>query len=414
MSFHLRVFQHNFRKFSRLRTVAYSIECGGNKSDSVSKETDAQDGLSCKLGKIWPEENLVENLPVLLITKPQTSLAVQTLTATQSLPGHYNDHTNEKCLVPLNKSDIERLLRGAVLSNSERIDSTHHLLDCIKPYSYTTDDIYIVSPPTSSSAHKVNYNMLSDSVISQENISVTFTDQDNFSKYCAMDDIKSDNSILANDNIMLCSAGQSKGEKNSNATKGTSLPSVEQLEKMKEALTLEVQKFFKHKLDYGILHPNVILENNFWGKEEISEGINRYAIQMLKFRAISHCVFTTVVMQVLSISSNRENGTITLKWRVRGLPQLYIFYFWRYTPWTYRKNLENDMKWHDGISVFTLKSDGLIHKHRIDRVQVDEEPLAVKKKTLATKLALLVGLSPKPSLNDFSSFFMKKSYLNPK
>ncbi|XP_070183340.1 uncharacterized protein [Littorina saxatilis] len=195
-----------------------------------------------------------------------------------------------------------------------------------------------------------------------------------------------------------CSAGPQQS-----AGPGGEGPNLDQLRAVEAYFIEIIPSFFKSRMDYQVYHPNIVLENNFWGQNEVAVGIKQYAMQMMKLRALTHLKFAHVHMEVVTSDCVEEEGAVRIEWRIVGISQLKALRFWKYTAWSYNKTFREDAEWIGGVSTLTVDKDGLVTIHRLDRVTPDEGQ-AAKQMSLTAKLALLLGLgSPKPSLSDFSS-----------
>lgn len=71
-------------------------------------------------------------------------------------------------------------------------------------------------------------------------------------------------------------------------------------------------------------------------------GINQYAMQMMKMRALTHLKYAHVHMEVVSSICLPEEGIVRVQWRVVGLSQLKALRFWKYTAWSYSKSFRED------------------------------------------------------------------------
>ncbi|KAL8597521.1 hypothetical protein ACOMHN_033392 [Nucella lapillus] len=208
--------------------------------------------------------------------------------------------------------------------------------------------------------------------------------------------------------VLHCS-GSDVPQSSSNGDKSQGKgPSFDQLKAVETFFIESLPKFFKSRLEYRVYHPDVVFENNFWGENQVTVGINQYAVQMMKLRGLTHLKYAHVHMEVVSSACLQEEGVIRLQWRMVGLSQLKALRFWKYTAWSYSKSFKDDAEWIEGISILNINRDGLVVKHRLDRVTPSDEGIT-KAPSFAAKLALLFGLSaPKPSLSDFNSLLYRR------
>ncbi|ESO86377.1 hypothetical protein LOTGIDRAFT_129336, partial [Lottia gigantea] len=92
-------------------------------------------------------------------------------------------------------------------------------------------------------------------------------------------------------------------------------------------------------------------------------GIQSYWLQLASLKSLGRLYYSKPRMEILSMSSHIENGTVIVRWRVSGIPQLRVLQFWKF-----RSKEPLEIVWHEGISTFYVKDDGLIHLHKLDRV----------------------------------------------
>lgn len=66
-----------------------------------------------------------------------------------------------------------------------------------------------------------------------------------------------------------------------------------------------------------------------------------YVTEAAKFRLYGHIKFAFVKFDIIKITKHEEDGTIRLRWRVRGMTGTRIFLqFWRYKLWEWNKMFE--------------------------------------------------------------------------
>nr|CAG4651994.1 EOG090X09QP [Triops cancriformis] len=186
------------------------------------------------------------------------------------------------------------------------------------------------------------------------------------------------------------------------------LPDEGQLQKVATVLADSLPKLFLQPLDYTIYSKDVTFIDNIRGKKTV--GLFDYVKQVALLRAVGHLRFAYVRFEILKMTVHPEDGTIKIRWSIRGISGLKVMMnFWRYKLWQWKEVMNKQEVWYDGLSTFHVGSDGVIHLHVADKMMPDEEKLADEKLTpLAAKLALLLGLVPKPSLNDFEALMATK------
>ncbi|XP_017472514.1 PREDICTED: uncharacterized protein C6orf136 homolog [Rhagoletis zephyria] len=159
--------------------------------------------------------------------------------------------------------------------------------------------------------------------------------------------------------------------KNASYSKNRNQPRLEDLDRAFRVLQETLPKLFVEPLDYSIYSPNLVFENNITGKQTI--GLYHFVKQIALLRTVGHLKYAYVKFEVLKITKHTEDYTVRIRWRVRGISGLKVmFSFWKYKLWEMKEIFEEQEAWYDGFSVCYLGSDGLIHKHVVDRVTPDE------------------------------------------
>lgn len=197
---------------------------------------------------------------------------------------------------------------------------------------------------------------------------------------CNSTELKQDNSTKSNENV---STSDSKG-----------LPNVEQLDHVYNRLGEDLPLMFKQNLDYALYHPKLVFENNIRGTKSV--GLEYFMSTISILRLMGHIKYAFVKFDILKITKHPEDGTIKIRWRIKGISGMKVFMkFWKFRLWNLEQVIkENVESWHDGFSIFYLGSDGRVHKLTADKMQPDNDPVIEDKNPLATKLALFLGLSP--------------------
>ncbi|XP_025198600.1 uncharacterized protein C6orf136 homolog [Melanaphis sacchari] len=192
--------------------------------------------------------------------------------------------------------------------------------------------------------------------------------------------LKQDNSTKSDEKI---STPDSKG-----------LPSQEQLDLVCDRLAEDLPLMFRQNLDYALYHPKLVFENNIRGTKSV--GLEYFMSTISILRLMGHLKYAFVKFDILKITKHPEDGTIKMRWRIKGISGMKVFLkFWKFRLWNLEQVIkENVESWHDGFSIFYLGSDGLVHKLTADKMQPFNDPVIEDKNPLATKLALFLGLSP--------------------
>lgn len=175
-------------------------------------------------------------------------------------------------------------------------------------------------------------------------------------------------------------------------------PSPEKLFHVYKTLAETLPKLFVTPMDYSIYHENLIFENNI--KNTRTVGLLNYVRQVAWLRTVGHLKFAYVKFEILKITQHPEDGTVKVRWRIRGIPALKVmFQFWRYKLWEWRDMFEKSDSWYDGFSTFYVNEDGKVTKHVADKMMPDSDTVTETSPTNlgAAKLALIVGIIPKVS-----------------
>ncbi|XP_022203710.2 uncharacterized protein LOC111060353 [Nilaparvata lugens] len=182
-----------------------------------------------------------------------------------------------------------------------------------------------------------------------------------------------------------------------------SKPSIDQLENIQQVLSKDLPYIFVRPMDYNIYDSNLIFENNYRGVRLV--GLSNYVTSISLMKLGSHLKFAYVKFEIINITKHPEEGSVKLRWRIRGLSGLKVFLlFWRIKVWKLKDTIKDHETWYDGFSVFYVNGEGKIYKHVLDKMQPDDDKEELVHKTpLAAKLGLLLGLTPRSSsLSDLS------------
>lgn len=173
--------------------------------------------------------------------------------------------------------------------------------------------------------------------------------------------------VIPDVHTVLFSATDSLWNKSSSKDSG---PSSDQMQQAREKLEKHVLTLFSStSTDYSILHKNIVLENNLYGANKICRGTGAYAFELLKMRLRINLQSSSSSMEIVNITSLEQNGIIRIHWRLRQVPQSKAFTFWK----IYKPKDDKGMEWLEAFSYFHVGTDGLVHKHRIDRTLPDEQ-----------------------------------------
>ncbi|CAH1787459.1 unnamed protein product [Owenia fusiformis] len=356
--------------------------------------------------------------------------------------------SNEHNGLPSHQSHSEDLKDShATGPLSNLLDELKLIRSVVQPFSYTSDDIIIHEDTNTSTAvdfqesscikRKGSLDNYDTGIISRfkENVTVVQRVQTNLpdtivvqhvypttsishTTPCSVPNIQSTFVSKINNSAPLDSAkgihcvlmSDSKGKVDPKASpvqsttkrKPGKKPTEETLLLMKEHLTDSIPKIFRTH-DYRIYINDVTFENNFWGPSVTSKGIQAYLFYIVKLRLAVHFKYVQTKVELLKITTHESDGTVRAHWRVQALPQMKILTnFWKFFPGRFRKVVTQESEIYEGISTFYLQGDGLVYKHRVDRVIEDEEQV-VNKSGIALKMAVLIGLVPKTSIEELAT-----------
>ncbi len=107
-----------------------------------------------------------------------------------------------------------------------------------------------------------------------------------------------------------------------------------------------------------------------------------------------HWKFSYAKLEILKATCDEKEGSIKIRWRInaiRGMKSM--IQPWKIKAWQVKNTISNESEWHDGFSVLYLRADGLIYKHRLERVMTnsEEDPDATDNKKLKIARNLNVG-----------------------
>ncbi|XP_048472614.1 uncharacterized protein C6orf136 homolog [Rhincodon typus] len=137
--------------------------------------------------------------------------------------------------------------------------------------------------------------------------------------------------------------------------------------------------------------PNVEFISQFPRIKTRGRTTYQAVVTLLRFIAWNYCA--DVHMEVMKMTQHPENWTIQVRWRITGLPlHVLILKF-------YKKDKTELYRTYDAYSTFYLGPDGLIHRHKVDKMMPTQPPLT-KVKTLLVGALVALGLEEhRPALN---------------
>uniref|UniRef100_A0A0N5B6A8 DUF4806 domain-containing protein n=1 Tax=Strongyloides papillosus TaxID=174720 RepID=A0A0N5B6A8_STREA len=174
------------------------------------------------------------------------------------------------------------------------------------------------------------------------------------------------NVILSNSSIRFCSFH--RGGSNYLRPNLDRKPETFQLDHIQQRLNYTVPEMFKNKLDFTFYHKSVVLDDQI-------RNVKKYGLQssmsyISHISVVGQSLFPHIHTEIISIVPILEDGTIHLRWRICYISWLSLFLNFKYFNRNYRiKNL----KWYDGLSVFTVDGDGLVYNVTLQRIEQNRE-----------------------------------------
>ncbi|OWA52079.1 hypothetical protein BV898_16542 [Hypsibius exemplaris] len=163
----------------------------------------------------------------------------------------------------------------------------------------------------------------------------------------------------------------------------------EKLALIASALSETLPKLFVSMHNYHLYHRDVVFENRIRGIT--TRGINDMAAQLVKYRTMSHIVYSHINVDLLKVTQHLEDNSVRVRWRINMIGGLKPYLqFWKFFNGQAKRDF---LKTIDGFSIFYVGEDGLIYKHVADRMMPDDEKSLLENVNakLATKLAGVMG-----------------------
>ncbi|XP_076864625.1 uncharacterized protein C6orf136 homolog [Brachyhypopomus gauderio] len=166
----------------------------------------------------------------------------------------------------------------------------------------------------------------------------------------------------------------------------------EKLALMYERLRIELPKFFVKNHDYSMYSSDLEFINGLLNTK--TRGRWAYQLTLSLWRLLCLCYYADTRMEVLKLTKHPEDGSIKVRWRVKGLP-LYLLLL-RF----YKKDKTQLYRTYDAFSTFYVGSDGLVRCHKVEKVMQAQPPVLPKVTTLLAGALVALGVQePRPALN---------------
>jgi len=171
---------------------------------------------------------------------------------------------------------------------------------------------------------------------------------------------------------------------------------------VQDYLTNTVPYFFHRRQTYQIYTQDIVFENFYKNKAYTRRGINKYGLQLAKYRIAAHFMYANIRLQIRTTSIDADEGCIHLTWALYGLSNIESFKFWKFSVLAPKKGLDEKSDLHAGVSTYWVNSAGKIYKHRVARVIPNKTPEINEKKEMSAKLASMLNPQLKPTLTEKS------------
>ncbi|CAK9292068.1 unnamed protein product [Gordionus sp. m RMFG-2023] len=137
----------------------------------------------------------------------------------------------------------------------------------------------------------------------------------------------------------------------------------EKIQKTYQILHDHLPRFFQETHPFNIYHTNIIFENNIKGFT--LHGKNKYISWLYWLKLINKLKYAEVKLNILKMTLHTESRTIKIRWQLTGISNISAFFkIWK-------KDRFDIVK--DGFSTFFLDSNGLVIKHLMDKMMMDED-----------------------------------------
>ncbi|XP_059794259.1 uncharacterized protein C6orf136 homolog isoform X2 [Balaenoptera ricei] len=185
---------------------------------------------------------------------------------------------------------------------------------------------------------------------------------------------------------------QASGTAHSSPATPSGDPSMEEhLAVMYERLRQELPSLFLHSHDYTLYSSDVEFINEILNMR--TKGRTWYILSLTLCRFLAWNYFAQLRLEVLQLTRHPENWTLQARWRLVGLPIHLLFLRF------YKRDKEELYRTYDAYSTFYLNSEGLICRHRLDKLMPSHSPPTPVKKLLVGALVTLGLSEPEPNLH---------------
>ncbi|CAL1534829.1 unnamed protein product [Lymnaea stagnalis] len=388
MAYHFRKLSQTFRFIPSSKSIGFSTRVEGDQTkNSCLDSTQVISNLPCI--QLYDRALLCQYEDHGNVVIPDTYAILRSQSESdllsRLLPLPLPLHATPAKPLPISYKDlIQIFLPKHAEATSTSSNDIFTFLSLVKSVNITSDDI-LVHPQTHFGK------IIEDEISSRERMPVDVLSQHHYYNQQASPAVTNifpvtlimGSYALLNQSLQTLSADNvghtlthlyfsSGGNPESSKGSGKHGPTRSQLHDIKEKLEDLVSKLFKGQHNYEILHKNVTLENNLFGDNKICIGMTAYKLELWKLRLRINAQYFSTAMEILSVTTLEQTGVIRIHWRLKGLPQVQNLKFWRLFQ-SNKTIAKEDWEWLEAFSYFHIGKDGLVHKHRIDRMIPDNE-----------------------------------------
>ncbi|CAF0845335.1 unnamed protein product [Didymodactylos carnosus] len=165
------------------------------------------------------------------------------------------------------------------------------------------------------------------------------------------------------------------------------LPKLEHLKYIESELLKTLPNFMKTYHPYGLYSNEFVCENYYQEPPIIIKNLASYALHLLWIRTKINFAYMKADVHILNSTIDEESSVVKIRWRIVGIPNKAVLSLIGKLKKAPTKEEVKDIakqsvEWIDGYSIFFIRGDGRIYKHRIDRVMIDEEKVKATKKNI--------------------------------
>lgn len=166
----------------------------------------------------------------------------------------------------------------------------------------------------------------------------------------------------------------------------------EKLALLYEKLRTDLPSFFFRGHDYTMYSSDVEFINGLLNTK--TRGRVLYQLTLSLWRLLCLCYYAEARLEILKLTKHMEDGTIKARWRIKGLP------FHSVLLRFYRKDKTHLYRSFDAFSTFYIGSDGLIHRHKVEKVMQVQPPVLPRVTSLLAGVLMALGVQDhRPALN---------------